>query len=310
MDLYAILQQLTYRKIDIRFFVEKNVEISAWPGAVLRNRFLYAAESILCADGISLRQKLDTLPIPESHPYYNQFKGGFPKGFLFDCSHLPYSNGKMVLRKEHIYRFSLILVGNCINDYPLFLLALERMFNDGIGNPRVQLTLVDCNVTDFNSFNPSESRFHKATELSLTFNTPISLVNPSKIGNGGYQNKLNSFPSFYQFMRSFIYRLVSLTMLYVEPDVYRTQDEVDHMVESYIADAFNPFLLKADITYTKLHSTPRVGEHNVYVMSGYSGALSFDEVPTLYIHLLDHFALLCVGNDINFGLGNFSIKTK
>lgn len=302
-------QYLNFRKIDIRFFSEQNIEIPAWPGAILRNRFLYAAESIVCADGVSLRQKLDTMPINENHPYYNQFKGGFPKGFLFDCSHLPYSNGKMFLRKERIYRFSLILVGNCIDDYPLFLLALEQMFNDGIGNPRVQLTLVDCNVMDFNNFNSSESRFHK-TELSLIFNTPVSLVNSSKIGNGGYQNKLNSFPSFYQFMRSFIYRLISLTMLYVEPDVYRTQDEIDKFVESYITDAFNPFLLKADIIYTKLHSTPRVGESNVYVMSGYTGILIFDDAPTPYINLLDYFAPLCVGNDINFGLGNFSIKTK
>ena len=311
MDLYAILQQLTYRKIDIRFFVEKNIEISAWPGAILRNRFLYAAESILCADGLSLHQHLSTIPLVENHPFYNQFKGGFPKGFFFDCSSLSHSGNKLTLRKERIYRFSLVLVGSCIDYYPFFLMALERMFADGIGNPRVSLKLVDCSEVDFNNFDLTLQSSDKKGELSLIFNTPIALVNTTRVGDNGYQNKLNNFPSFYQFMRSFLYRLTTLEMLYVSPnDLSLMPNEIDSAIESYIADTYTSFLTRADLTYEKLYSTPRVGANNVYVFGGYSGTLSFDNVSSHYLRLLESFYPLCVGNDINFGLGNFSIQTK
>ena len=311
MDLSTILQQLTYRKVDIRFFIEKNVEISAWPGAVLRNRFLYTAESILCADGVSLRQHINTIPLVESHPFYNQFKGGFPKGFFFDCSSLSHSGNKLVLRKDRIYQFSLILVGSCIDYYPFFLMALERMFADGIGKPRVSLKLVDCSEVDFNNFDLTHQSSDEKGELSLIFNTPVALVNATRVGDNGYQNKLNNFPSFYQFIRSFLYRLLTLEMLYICPDnLSFTPDAIDSAVESYIADSCAAFLTRADLTYTKIYSTPRVGANNVYVMSGYLGTLSFDNVSSHYLRLLQSFYPLSVGNDINFGLGNFSIKTK
>ena len=84
-----LLRGLTVCRLTVRFFTEERVSMKFWIGSVLRNRFLYAADHIFDEQGISLRQHIDTLSITEDHFLYRQLRGGFRKGFLFDCSTLP-----------------------------------------------------------------------------------------------------------------------------------------------------------------------------------------------------------------------------
>ena len=57
-----------------------------WIGAVLRNNFLYVAESIKDVQGISLRQIIETLPLPEDHFLYRQLKKGGAKKDSFSTA--------------------------------------------------------------------------------------------------------------------------------------------------------------------------------------------------------------------------------
>lgn len=68
----TLLRSLSACRLMVRFFAEEPVSMKHWIGAVLRNNFLYAAESIKDVQGISLRQIIETLPLPEDHFLYRQ----------------------------------------------------------------------------------------------------------------------------------------------------------------------------------------------------------------------------------------------
>ena len=142
MTIETILKNLKYRRMDIRFYVERQVRMRHWIGAALRNNFLCAAEEVRNAQGVSLRQRLDTLPLPKEHFLYKQFCGGFPKSFFFDASALPYEAPGFVFQPNREYKVSLIQIGSRFHEEEAFLEAIRRMFSKGFGHPVTPLTLL------------------------------------------------------------------------------------------------------------------------------------------------------------------------
>ena len=280
-----------------------------WIGAVLRNNFLYAAESIKDVQGISLRQIIETLPLPEDHFLYRQLKGGFPKGFFFDCSDLPAEARGFTLDANRIYTFSMVLIGNQSKYKPLYVEALRQMITRGFGHPVVSMTLID--ITEISSRSEPDPVAESATvNVQLHFKTPVCLMHPSKKSVEGYQGKLNNFPSFYQFMRSLTYRLVTLGMLYGEPFPFETRDEMERWIEQQISPASQAILLRANLLYERLWSTPRVGSNTVYVMGGYVGRLTLGNVPAGLLPVLAAGTAFGIGADINYGLGQFGMDYR
>lgn len=326
MDILQTLDEIYFHKLDIRFYPNDVIQMPYWIGSVLRNRFLYTAEGVCNEQGTSLYTLLNTLPLSENHAYYKSLIGGFPKGFLFDCSTLPDVSGKVRLEKEHIYTFSLILIGRCADYYPLFVQTLQLMFSEGFGHPMVSLTLIDiCENGDLlysdngGFLNPLSCPFkidfpisyqEKEMPIMFHFKTPVNLI--SRVRNekneNGYQSKLNNFPSFYQFMRSSLHRLFTLNLLYVNSEFESTPKLISESIEEFINPATRAILLHADIRYEKRYSTPRMNETNVYTMYGYCGTLSFDRISSHFIPLLSFNSYLGIGNDINYGLGIFDLK--
>ena len=70
-----LLQNLSVSRLTVRFFAQERVSMKFWIGAVLRNRFLYAADQVLDEQGLSLRRHIDTLPLPQDHFLYKQLQG-------------------------------------------------------------------------------------------------------------------------------------------------------------------------------------------------------------------------------------------
>lgn len=303
----TLLRSLSACRLMVRFFAEEPVSMKHWIGAVLRNNFLYAAESIKDVQGISLRQIIETLPLPEDHFLYRQLKGGFPKGFFFDCSDLPAEARGFTLDANRIYTFSMVLIGNQSKYKPLYVEALRQMITRGFGHPVVSMTLID--ITETQPGTPSAPSFETGlAEVQLRFKTPVCLIRTPNAGGNGFQDKLNNMPTFYQFVRSQTYRLVTLGILYGEPLPFGTRDEMEHWIEQQVSPATEAILLRANLLYERLRSTPRVGSDTVYVMGGYSGRLIFGNVPARLLPVLAAGALFGVGADINYGLGQFSME--
>lgn len=132
-DLLSLLEGFYFHCLDIRFYPSDTIQMPYWIGAVLRNRFLYAASQVKDSEGKTLFGWLDELPLPESHPCYKNLTGGFPKGYWFDCTTLPSGHKDFTLEKERVYTFSLMIVGHLNRLVPLFVEALQKMCNDGFG---------------------------------------------------------------------------------------------------------------------------------------------------------------------------------
>ncbi len=305
----TLLRSLSACRLMVRFFAEEPVSMKHWIGAVLRNNFLYAAESIKDVQGISLRQIIETLPLPEDHFLYRQLKGGFPKGFFFDCSDLPAEARGFTLDANRIYTFSMVLIGNQSKYKPLYVEALRQMITRGFGHPVVSMTLID--ITEISSRSEPDPVAESATvNVQLHFKTPVCLMHPSKKSVEGYQGKLNNFPSFYQFMRSLTYRLVTLCILYAECRRFDTRDEMDNRIEQWISSSVEAILLRADIQYERLLSTPKTDNDTLYSMGGYTGRLIFGDVPSVFFPVLSEGSTFGVGGEINYGLGQYEVTIQ
>lgn len=329
MDIYHTLTSLYLHKLEIRFCPQGLVNTPYWVGAVWRNRFLHAAHEVITAEGDTLYDRLNTCPLVETHPYFKLLAGGFPKGFFFDCSSLPFSKGETRLEAGRLYTVTLTLIGKCARLHAYFVEALLNMCNDGLGHPVVPLSLID--ITEVGGsliFSEREGvvyplrnplRLDTSVEppqgdiqLVIKLITPVSLMNPNRADSSGqgYQNKLNNFPSFYQFMRSALHRLLTLHLLYTDNDRTDTPQEMTEEIETYIQASARALLQQVELRHVSRYSTPRVGKNNVYALYGYIGFLSFSQVPACYEPLLQLCSLLGVGNDINYGLGMFRLSSR
>ena len=305
-----LLQHLAISRLTVRFFAGERISMRFWIGSVLRNRFLYAADQVFDEQGVSLRRHIDTLPLPEEHLLYAQLRGGFPKGFLFDCSDLPYKAPGFILEANQVYAFDLVLIGNTIAHKPLYIEAVRVMLQHGFGHPIVPLTLIDITEQPLKRYVANPDAGSDKVNVELILKTPVSLFLPAKEDGNGFQNKLNGFPSFYQFIRSITYRLMTLCILYAGDPIPIGKEQMDSQVEQYIQPAVQAFLLRANLCWEKRYNTPKKGENSVYTMGGYTGRIVFGQVPAHYLPLLAFAERLGVGANINYGLGCFQVRKK
>lgn len=329
MNTLDLFSGLYCHRLEIRFSPMDDISMNCWIGAVFRNGFLYASSKVCdFDDNVYLFDKIESIPLPEEHPYYMQLKGGFPKGFFFDCSNFEDDRKGFSLKKDRIYSVDLCLIGKSADYYKLFIQAIGQFLLEGFGKPRVPLCLIDVveksidedenllfteegevdsalkypiKFSQLLTLNEDDS---KSSVVELDFKTPVALVSPKTRGrNSGYQDKLNSFPSFYQFMRSALYRAYILTMLYVDNTVGTDREQSECAIEEYLQKASEAFLIYANIRYAKLYSTPKKARDNIYVFGGYVGKLTFADVSDMYIPIVRMISYLGIGNDINYGLG-------
>ncbi len=321
---------LYYHTLRIRFTAPKPIKMSCWFGAVLRNRFLKAADNILDNDGTSLRLLLNRLPLSENQFLYNRLSGGFPKSFLFRFDDINPCIDGFTLEENRIYSINLIIIGDFCRYVDLFSQAIDLMFSQGFGHPITPLSLIDICEESSESYIYSHGktfghlsspirleeidevfenqRDDKRTQLQIKFRTPTSLISsPGKIETRGYQSRLNNFPSLYQIMRSACYRMATLSMLYCDSNIYRSETEMDKAIEDYLSNITQAILLNASISWQRCYSTPRKNGAT-YQLWGYTGQLLFDNTPYYYIPILYFMQSLAIGNDINYGLGAYSIR--
>jgi hypothetical protein len=293
-------------RLHVRFIPDRDIHLHAWIGAVLRNNFLVNTAEFITDDGHSLYEHIEELTISPDNPYYNQLVGGFPKGIWLDCRNMAHVGS--MLRGGELYSFSIVMMGWYARYAGMAVQAVDRMLSNGIGHPKVKSHIVDIvgdnnegSITNYSDLlvNPDAP---KMMTLKIVYETPLSLIRKrsKKDSSVSYQDKLNGFPSFYQFMRSVISRVNTLGMLYGDGPI----EDVD----AFLADTSQVYMLGANIKYRRVHSTPKQGRSSVYVMDGYEGSTTWANVPTFYLPILHFAEALNVGYNIPFGLGAFSIE--
>ena len=315
LELYG---QTYYHRFEIKMNPNNDIAFDAWPGAIIRNNLLYAAEQIrIQKTGKSLREQIDTFPLNHDHPLYKELKEGFPKGYvLTDFSHASTTDSSVIIPKDGEFSFSLLLIGS-FNDYRYYFFeAIRQMCERGIGKPITSFRLL--NITE-NSSSPvfltdfiQQETIEKTSEITIRFHTPVILyrLREKKNTQLSYQDKSNRFPGIYQLTRSAISRLQKLHALYIEPKEYYPEQFEETFLETYLETAGQPLLQSANIQYISLPNTQKKGMKNEMPLAGYIGKQKYLGYFWQYLPLLNFMAELGVGNETVYGMGRYGIETQ
>jgi hypothetical protein len=330
-DLLAQYGQLFYHRFEIRMIATDDVVFDAWTGAVVRNNFLFAADKIFVNEhDMSLREWIDTFPLNEAHLLYKELKDGFPRGYvLTDFSHADLQSSSVEIRKNEVFSFSILLIGN-VNEYrAYFFQAIREMCARGIGKPRTPFLLLD--ISEKTASGKSEViaiaqtdltdelhcpvrlsdfiRYENESEIILRYLTPIILFRLKNKKNTqlSYQDKCNRFPSFYQLVRSAFFRLQKLYAIYMEPEKFVPELFDETLRETFLEKAGYPLLQSADIRYIMLQNTQKKEKVNDIPLAGYIGEEIYAGYFREYVPLLRFMSELGVGNETVYGMGRYEI---
>lgn len=104
--------------------------------------FLFACEQVKITGAIRLRQVLEEfLPVSNQHSLYNEWKGGYPRGYgLFVHISGP-EKGNQCFKKGEQLSFSLVIYGHCDEYGEAFLQALTGMCRNGLNKGTIPLHL-------------------------------------------------------------------------------------------------------------------------------------------------------------------------
>ena len=319
-----------YHRLRVRFFAHADLSLEGWIGAVLRNNFLVQAAAVKDKMDISLFEYLNCFPLPKTHPAYKALQGGFQKALWFDFREIPVNNRSHILRANQIYVLTIVMVDSFLIHFPMVAEALRRMFNRGFGHPVVPATLVDISDCDAEDhwrlcYQPDTGVLHmpmhaihlsdfqladcapSVATVQIYFNTPVNLFRQraKKDSEQSFQDKLNGFPSFYQLVRSLAYRVSTLDLLYGDPIGEGGWSKTE--IETSVRIACEAQLLQVNLRNCKVRGTPKQGNSHVYVMEGYQGRLILQQVPSVCLPLLAFGMGLLVGNQVQYGLGAYTL---
>jgi len=327
----TVFNQLYYHRIEVRIAASRDTVWDAWPGAILRNNLLSAADQVMVAGNMSLREQIDKCPLSQVHPMYKDLIEGFPKGYLIALHDQPFID--LRLKKGTIFCFTLYLIGNMAAYYSEFIQAIRLMCLKGIGHPQVPFHLVDVcekaldgcqQLLSIGAENPadalafpisfldfqSEQEHLGKTSIEITYLTPVILFKQTdkKDISISYQAKSNGFPSFYQLIRSTANRMAKLTFLYSCPEKISSEYISDKSLNSWIDYATNASLIVVDMQRLKLKNTLKKEGINNMPLSGYVGRQQYEGYFNRYLPMLKFMEALGVGNETVYGMGRYRVK--
>jgi len=338
-DFLKFNEQIFYHRFDINIKPAKGTEFKAWVGAVIRNNFLYAADSVMVDFDdaqVSLRELINRVPLIESHLLYKELANGFPKGYHFAFPPNKYSClDYMALQKGEDFTFSLYLVGHFVKYYPYFFKAIRLMCENGLGHPKSiflfdsiyersydgELHLMAKGTTemsrkllfpitlgDFMSIQAHNDE----TTLVVDFLTPVNLFRKTekKERQLSYQDKCNGFPSIYQLIRSAAYRMAKMTILYIHPDKSDIGAAIMDCIEEHIEHATNLTLKSVEMRHITLQNTPKKETENKMPLQGHIGRQVYEGYFNRFLPMLKFMEEIGVGHEVVYGLGRYKVEVR
>lgn len=330
-----LFEGLFYHQLEIRFSPTCNIDLEHWIGSVIRNNLLYSTSLVEVGNGKTLYDIINEFPLPETHSLYRELSGGFPKGYALTHVLMDgFSKPPLVLSKDRVGCFSISLIGGMARYHLHFIEAIKKMCSRGIGNPRVPLTLIDIsevhpfrspNLLYTHGTNASpllkmpvylvdflQKTVHDKSEVLISFTTPVNLVQNRKKKNRqlSFQDKQNGFPSFYQFTRSVVFRMIKYAVLYGDVAHERWNEDSSLAIENWILQAAEPFLVSVGLERVSVRSTPKKEKASTILFRGYTGSMKYYGSFGSYLPVLFFAQSVGAGNDVTYGMGEYTIKIR
>jgi hypothetical protein len=124
-------------RYQLRFVVDKPIRLPEFAGSALRGAFGHALRRLAC---VTRQRHCPSCPLYRTCPYPAVFETPPPQDSKRVFSQIPNpfvveppSWGPRILREGDELRFSLVLIGQALQQLPLVVLALERALAGGIG---------------------------------------------------------------------------------------------------------------------------------------------------------------------------------
>lgn len=305
-NIYNILSALSYTEIRVRFTTRDKQKIEGWIGAHIRNRFLYCAESITVRGGdTTLREVLSTeCPLSESHPLYNELKGGFPKGYVIKIYSIDYDSGDSDMSMFNSFDFSIVLIGDRAAYRMEAIEAVELLADSGIMGVKFssEISHIESfSLGDFMEFP------YSSNVLKISIATPMSLYKNkvTKSTQDSYQAKMNGLPTLYQITQSAAHRIAKLGVLY---SGIMWSRELVAGIESITNISTLPLITECNIYRGVIHSSKRISDGQIMNFDGIVGTMAWSGKVDELIPLLSFCSKISLGDDTVYGMGNFNLK--
>jgi hypothetical protein len=311
-----------------------DVVFDAWTGVIIRNNLLYAAGKVWIEDEQqTLRERIDTFTLTDTHPLYKELKDGFPKGYVItNFSHSDMQSSSVEIKKNEIFSFSFVLTGVFCEYKSYFFQAFRLMCERGIGKPLTPFLLLDISeqsqsgesqiiavaktdlstdlqypvrLADFIADNEPD----ECSEITVRYVTPIILFKFRTKENFhlSYQNKYNHFPSFYQLVCSAIFRLQKLYAMYMDEECNPASFDETLMFE-YLEKAGQLLLQSTNLNYLSLQNSLTKEKINE-PLSGYVGEQTYSGYFREYLALLQFMKDINIGDETVYGMGQYEVET-
>lgn len=310
-EIPVLVSKLRCTRLTARFFSESPVQMKHWIGSAVRNNFMKVAAETHITGNLTLRDLINTLPLDDrSHFLYKQLHGGFPKGFVPDISDIATKTSSFMLEGKRVYSFSLNIFGRLTEYASAFKEAIGNMLEEGFGHPVRKMTVIDIKENELPSLWTHETDVApNGYTMSLSLDTPLSLPEDYTTSETGYQDKLNCTPTLYQLVRTSLFRLITLYLLYEDNSVFTDPKSLDEYINRYASAASTAVLECATLSRVNIHCTPKKeSENRIITLHGYSGKLIYSKIAPELIPLLIAGTVISSGAYTNYGLGRYSAE--
>ena len=330
----ATSKYLYYHSFMIRIEAQSDTTLSI-PMHELRSNFLFASSQIVVGKK-TFRDVLGPIPLPISHPLYGELKEGFPASFIFFA--LPSQQEPRLIRsncleckKKSIITINLIIIGDRVKFFTEFVESIKLMISRGFGHPVVSFVIVD--IFENHPFKtvpimkkdgiilsqPSmpiryldfEHNQFSRQQIIFKFDSPTLLYksedNNLKKEMPGVYAQNNGLFSFYHIVRSVTERSIKLSVLYCGAKVDDYETDKDRLI-IYLQQATKLKLAACNLINIQLPDLKQKGRSDSVQLGGLIGTMAFIGHFNCYIPLLFFFQDLCVGKNIAYGLGKYSIS--
>ena len=295
-----------------------------WSGGLIRNNLLKAALQVrleLSEDQLepTLFDFIEECQIKSTHPCYEEFRQGHPKGNIL-LPQIPNQKfGKISLRKGDSFTFQITLVGIYNNFLPQFIEAIKIMCHEGIGSPRVSLNLKAVYALDADSgkyemkvgrgslvrkqkyrirFSDFSNLEFENNRLAINFQTPTLITRDKDEYSGSF--------TLHQIIRSVAERALSLSHLYCGATL-KSFLEDRKMLEEFLEPAKHVQVRKTNL-FWHYFTQPKSRQDEPLKLTGATGWNTYEGKFNRYVPLLKFGEFLHTGRNINYGCGKYTIE--
>jgi len=328
-NLYPVISDLYFFKYRFRLITRKSFSLPAYPGSTIRGALGWAIRKTSCPEGLWEEDckncnhletcvypfLFKTLSKPEHRGFMRKYENPPPPFIISIPTHT-----KTVYKKDDPLSFELTLFGEANKFLPIFLLAVQRMAEDGLGSERgnLEVLALDALYEDgsfMEIYTPERNKLTNANnkyafDTFLSFSFPCDLVilrflTPLRLHFADQQEETSSEnrkrivdfpPPFSLLITRILERTVLIARYYCEAESENDPDFSDLVRQTEAVK-----ILRSQLELVSFHRE---------TLKGLLGSIAYSGELTPFLPLLKAGEHIHIGKATSFGLGKYILDAR